>query len=380
MMQDEYLTDAITVAGSYHQARLFRPRTEGGYYMERPTSTVAFQPNLALYPPAGPWPVVESTTADPDILRRARDGADKLNMQFDLWLVTLHSSTLGQAHPELCVQNLVGDQYSFSLCPSQPRVRAYATGLVNDVCQQVQPHTLLLESASFMPSSHDTYPLRVLTHIGEAAHWLLGLCFCSSCLARAQASDIDALGALYDARSLLPALLDEGGDSLAEGAAPSPLGPILVGWSRLRAYAEMRMGVVTDLLKEMCQAAHDAGVRVEVMVNADVGDVNRAWSVGFDLRTLGEIADGAAVQVGRGGANGVRAEMSSLRALAPTLSASAALNAGFPATPDRDTLIASAAAAAETSVAAIRYQNWGLLSGERLGWVRAANAALLDRA
>ncbi|MFN8482163.1 MAG: hypothetical protein U0768_03760 [Anaerolineae bacterium] len=376
-MQDTYLSDAIAVAGSYHQARLFRPRAEHGYYMERPTSTLAFHPDLTLYPPEGPWPVVDVATADAAVLSQARDAAEKLDMQFDVWLVTLHSSTLGMAHPDLCVQNLAGDRYSFSLCPTHARVRSYAVGLVRDVCRQARPHTLLLESASFMPSTHDTYPLRVLTHIGEAAHWLLGLCFCSSCLAHAQANDVDALGALYDARSLLPRLLNERAEHVPVAAEPSPLSAILVGWPRLRAYAEMRMGIVTALLREISQAARDSGVLLEVMVNADVEHVTSAWSVGLDLRRLSEVAEGAAVQSRGVGAAGILAEISSVRALAPGLRVSATLNAGYPVAPDRETLIASAVAAVEASAQAVRYENWGLLSEERLDWVRAANAAIL---
>ncbi|MFN8471300.1 MAG: hypothetical protein U0822_03695 [Anaerolineae bacterium] len=380
VMQDTYLSDAVAIAGSSHQARLFNPRSDHGHYMERPTSTLAFQPDLSLYPPEGPWPVVDPMTADPAILTQARDAAEKLDMQFDVWLVTLHSSTLGQAHPDLCAQNLSGDRYSFSLCPSQPRVRGYAVGLLRDICRQVHPHTLILESASFMPASHASYHSSILTPIGETAQWLLGLCFCSSCLARAHASDVDALGALYDARQLLPSLLSEGSDSLPDARQPSPLSAILVGWPRLRAYAEMRMGIVTSLLHEMTQVARETGARVEVIVNADLEHVGHAWTLGLDIGKLGEAVDGAIVQGGRLSRGSAQGETCSLRALAPNLPVSVTLDGGYPTTPDRDTLVANALAAAEASAQAIRYQNWGLLSSQRLDWVRAANAALLGLA
>ncbi len=377
VMQDTYLSDAVAVAGSYHQARLFAPRGEQGYFMERPNSTLAFHPNLSLYPPEGPWPIVDPATADPGTLAQAREAAEKLDMQFDIWLVMLHSSTLGQAHSDLCVQNLAGDRYSFNLCPSQPRGRSYALGLVRDVCRQFRPHNLILESPTFMPARHDHYHAGVAAPIGEASDWLLGLCFCSACLARAQAADIDALGALYDARSLLPALLQNSLDGVASAPGPSPLSALLVGWPRLRAYAEMRMEAVMSLLAEIVRVAHDANARVEVILNAGVDYVSRAWMLGLDVGKLGNVIDGTVILGNPAPAGGVQREMGTARVLAPQLPMAVALEAGYPAAPDRDALIASALGAAEASAEAIYYRNWGLLTSQRLDWVRAANSALL---
>ncbi len=377
VMQETYLSNAIVIAGSYHQARLFAPRGEQSYYMERPASTLAFHPTLSFYPPEGPWPVVDLSIADPAIIAQARDVAATLDMQFLVWLVTLHSSTLGQAHPDLCVQNLAGDRYSFNLCPSQPRVRSYAMGLVRDVCKQAHPHSLILESPSFMSASHESYHMGVSTPIGEAAGWLLGLCFCSRCLARAQAQDIDALGALYDARSLLPALLQDNADSLPDAHGPSPLTAILLGWPRLRAYAEMRMDVVMSLLTEMTHVAHDANARVQVIINADVGHVSRAWMLGLDVGKLGAAVDGAVVLANPSDTIGLQREMSMLRALAPSLPMNVSLDAGYPATLDRDALVHAAIASTEASAEGVLYRNWGLLTSQRLDWVRAANVAVL---
>ena len=380
VMQETYLSDAIVVAGSYHQDRLFAPRGEQGYYMERPTSTVAFHPNLSFYPPEGPWPIVDLATADPAIIAQARDAADKLDMQFAVWLVTLHASTLGQAHPDLCVQNLAGDRYSFNLCPSQPRVRSYGLGLVRDVCRQIRPQSLILESPSYMSASHETHHTSVMTPIGEAAQWLLSLCFCSSCLARAQARDIDAVGALYDARSLLPALLHDDADSLPTAHGPSPLTAILLGWPRLRAYSEMRMDVVMSLVSEMTQVAHGASSRVQVIINTEIGHVSRAWMLGLDVGKLGQAVDGVVVLGNPSDTVSVQREISTLRALAPELPMSVALNSGYPATLERDALVNTAITASEAAAEAIFYRNWGLLTPQRLDWVRAANAALLGLA
>ena len=50
-------------------------------------------------------------------------------MAVNVWLVLLHNTRLGMAHPDAVVRNAFGDPYFYNLCPSAPDARAYAIGL-----------------------------------------------------------------------------------------------------------------------------------------------------------------------------------------------------------------------------------------------------------
>lgn len=376
-MRDVSGCNAIALAASYHSGSLLTPRRSGALFTRRERSMVMYHPDLSLYPAEGPWPVEDSATADVDIIGQVSAGCANLSMQLNLWLVLLHNSTLGEAHSDLCARNLTGDTYTFSLCPAQPRVRAYAVGLVRDVCRQYRPHTLLLESASFMPALHGAHHEIALVHLGSTARWLLGLCFCAACVGRAEAARLDVEATIQDARTLLDAVLDVA--ETGESAYPrfSDLGSALLARPRLRTYAEMRIQTVMSLLQELRDTAHEYGVRIEVIPNSGVRPLAQGWTLGVEVGSLGEVVDGALVLAYYPAAGDVMAELGNLAGLARDLAFSVALNVGAIATPTRNTLIQNALAAARSGARGLFYYNWGLLSQQRLEWVRDANQAVL---
>lgn len=376
-MKNDYYCNAIAVAGSYHTATLLTPRSQQSLISERRGAMVAFNPDLSLYAPEGPWPLVDSSTADEDILGHIARACDRLEMQLNLWLVVLHSSSLGQAHPDLCQVNLAGDRYSYALCPSQSRVRAYAVGLVKDVCQHYRPHTLLLESAHFMPPLHGGHHEISLVNLNPLLHWLMGLCFCPACVARAEREDVDSSGALEDARSLLTTMLDDENHGAPSVVRHEDISGILMEMPRLQAYSDIRVETVMSLLQEIGFAADVYNTRVEVIPNTGVRPLARSWQLGVSIRGLKNVVSGAMVLGYYPDAADVEAELRSYKSLAGALPFSVALNAGYPQTTSPGSLSARAAAAVAGGARGLFYYNWSLLTERRLDWVRQANLALL---
>ena len=64
--------------------------------------------------------------------RMFRELADA-GLAVNAWLVPLHNTRLGQAYPDITVENAFGDRYVYSLCPSSPDAREYAIALCKDV-------------------------------------------------------------------------------------------------------------------------------------------------------------------------------------------------------------------------------------------------------
>lgn len=370
-MRDDYACNAVALAGSYHSATLLTPRGTRSYIVERPDASVMFHPDLAAYPPEGPWPVVDTAIADAGILGQAADACARLGMQLNVWLVVLHSSALGRAHPDLTCCNVMGDAYSFSLCPAQARVRAYAVGLVRDVCRRARPHTLLLESATFMPVLHGGHHDISLLAMNPVLQWLLTLCFCPACVAHAERAAVDVVGAADDARAMLRALMNEG------AAGEGVLGSALIERPRLAAYSQSRIATVMSLLGEMRGAAAECGARLEVIPNTGVRSITRSWALGVQLGGLRDVADGAMVLGYYPEPSEVITELHQFQLLAGDLPFSLALNVGHALSPTRPGLIARAVAGTQAGARGVFYYNWGLLSEERLSWVRAANEAVL---
>lgn len=356
VMRDDYGCNAVALAGSYHSATLLTPRGAQSYVVERPDAAVMFHPDLAAYPPEGPWPVVDTAAADADILRRTADGCSRLGMEFDVWLVVLHSSALGRAHSDLTCYNVMGDAYSFSLCPSQARVRAYAVGLIRDVCRQVHPHTLLLESATFMPALHGGHHDISLLAMNPMLQWLLTLCFCPACTARAEWAAVDVAGAADDARGMLRVLLNDGAAGVA-AAGVEVLGSALVERPRLAAYSQVRIATVMSLLGEMRVAATECGARLEVIPNTGVRPIARSWALGVHLAGLREVADGAMVLGYYAEPGEVITELNQYQLLAGDLPFSLALNVGHTLSPTRTGLVARAMAGTQAGARGIFYYN-----------------------
>lgn len=375
-MGDDYQCDAIAVAGSYHSATLLTPRGPRAYIVERPDDAVLFHPDLAAYPPEGPWPIVDTATADADVLRQVADACARRRMQLNVWLVVLHNSALGRVHPDLTCSNVMGDRYSHGLCPSQPRVRAYAVGLVRDVCRQVQPHTVVLESASFMAALHGGHHDISLLALNPVLQWLLTLCFCPACVARAEAAGVAVADAADDARAMLRALMNDGAAGVA-AAGMEVLGSVLVERPRLAAYSQARIATVMSLLGEMRAAAAECSARLEVIPNTGVRPIARSWALGVHLSGLRDVADGAMVLGYDAEPGEVITELRQYHLLADDLPFSLALNVGHTLTPTRSGLVARALAGVYAGARGVFYYNWGLLSEERLRWVRAANEAIM---
>ncbi len=375
-MQDT-LCNAVALAASYHSVTALTPRSPTSWVGQRSEAVVSFQPNVDCYPPEGPWPLVDQETANADVLGQARRACDSHDMQLNLWLVVLHSSSLAHIHPDLCATNCRGDRYVHSLCPSQPRIRAYATGLVRDVCEQFRPHTLLLESATFMPALHGGHHEIALVGLRPLARWLLSLCFCPACVARARADGVDAELARRTTERLLTGLLNrEAGPTLP--APDDGLSAVLLAYPALRQYAEMRMRAVMSLLTEIKATAAAYRVRSEVIPNTGVRPLSLSWTLGVSLRDLADAADGAMLLGYTPDTTEIEAEISSLRLLAGDIPFSVALNAGSALTPGAGALVAHALAATRAGARGLFYYNWSLLPEHRLAWVREANAAVLD--
>jgi hypothetical protein len=365
--------NAIALNASYHSARLFRPRMDGPLTCQRPGATVAFTPDPLHYEARAPLPAVDRRLAEARVLARARERCEALNMDFGLWVVGLHNSTLGNADAELCVRNCFGDTYTYTLCPANPRVRAYLRGLATDVCAQLRPHRILLEAIGYLGIQHGVHHELFLHPLGEAERMLLSLCFCPHCLARASEAGVDGKAAQEQARRWARNLMAEERGALSADYTVAEMPALLVESPDLSAYLRARTETTASLVAELYQIVMAYGVRLEVMPTSFVRPTSRAWLEGVSLRRLAEACDALLPLPYFTDPAEVAADLRWVKVMAGDVPLVAGLSACHPATPSAENLAAKVVFCLEQSVEGVYYYNYGLLSEQRLDWVAEAN-------
>src|SRR5918995_4713647 len=188
-VQNRAGVNGLTMAVAYHDARDVFPHNpvrkvrylEGGAHF--------FPPDVARY--GNLQPRVSELARSGDPLGELCEAASERGMHVNAWAVFLHNDRLGFSHPECATQNAFGDRYLTDLCPSNPEVRAYARALVSDIARY-EISTILAESLHFHVLAHGYHHERYFEELGTVGIYLLGLCFCTHCLAAARRTGVDA--------------------------------------------------------------------------------------------------------------------------------------------------------------------------------------------
>jgi hypothetical protein len=363
--------DTVTMAASYHAGKFLRPHGRSGKVYFPEDGTVYFHANPARY--GAIKPVANRMLKERDVLRELTDGK---RMAVNVWLVVLHNTLLGSAHPEASVANAFGDRYIYSLCPAAPEARAYALGLAKDVTESYGVSGISLETPGFLPYAHGYHHEFALNMPNRWLDSLLGLCFCDHCVKGAQKAGIDAL-------KLKAEVAQDIGDYLASDADfPADMAEAFwhadtLGGHQLGPFLLWRSGVVTSLVAEI-----RAGVRKDVNV-AIIPSVARptggAWYEGSDLKALAEAAGIIEACFYEPAAARVKADLFDVkRRLRGKGKLRGILRPAYPDFAGEAEFMAAIEALVEGGVKELAFYNWGHLRGANVARIAKA-MKLLDR-
>ena len=220
------------------------------------------------------------------------------------WTVFLDNTTLGLAHPDVTQENCFGDRAApADLCPSHPDVRAYATALARSVAR-LGVEAVFAESLHFGFFGHGYHHERCFVELGPVEEFLLGLCFCGHCRARAGEGGVDAQAARAAAVRITGGVLD-GGAPLPDELSPAGLAECAD--EDLSHYVATRTGTVTTLVAEVTRAVASEGSQLVFLdlAGAVKGYADglpaggladeAAWQAGVDPAAVGAAADGYAI-------------------------------------------------------------------------------------
>jgi hypothetical protein len=361
--------NGINIAAAYHAGRFFQPRSLRGKTYFPEDGTIYFQPDPRLWAERRMVPKVAEAVAGQEVLGDLIAARDRGGLSVACWTVCLHNMRLGLLHPEACTRSAFGDPNPFSLCPSHPEVRAYATTLLKDLTTRYLPDIVQLETPGFMGYAHGYHHEKDGLGLTAEDDFLLSLCFCDACIAGAAKAGVDAAAARKTVRRWI-------GDA-AERAVPAPRwpdfadrGPEVFGdHPEVEAFIRWRCEPVTTLVAAIRDAANPR-VRIDV--------IDDGWRAGSDLAALARIVEGVVFCAYDRTPQAVAADTAEVKAqLAATTNLAVGMRLFHPEMRSAEDIVARSVVAMRAGADEIAYYNYGLVPAARLDWVRAARDAVM---
>ena len=355
--------DTVTMAGSYHAGKFLRPHGKTGKVYFPEDGVVYFKPDPKRY--GAIKPVVHSlVAAGKDVMREL---ADQDRLSTNVWLVLLHNTRLGEAHPKSTVANAFGDRLVYNLCPSAPDARAYAIGLAIDVTESYPVVGVSLETPGFLPYAHGFHHEFSLNRPNRWLNAQLGLCFCEHCMAGAKRAGLKIEALRKEVASNIEAYLASDVDFPDDMAEAFWLADARADGD-FAAFLAWRCTVVTSLVREIRDAVRrNATVAVIPSVARPTGG---AWYEGSDLKALAEAAGVIEACFYEPNAGRIKADLHDVkRRLRGAGALRGIVRPAFPDLETKDEFLAAMHALGQGSVREVAFYNWGHIRDANLNWI-----------
>ena len=367
--------NAVSLATSYHAGRFLQPRSakQKAYFPE--DGTVYYQIDPSYWEGSEIQPQMSSIVeSGGDMLAALVDLREKTGLKVNCWTVCLHNTRLGMLHPSHVTRNAFGNPNYYNLCPSSPAARDYVVRLVREITTRYRPDMVELESPNFLGFVHEYHHEKDLVGISAEDDFLLALCFCPHCMARAEAAGAPAKAAQAQVAALIEAMCTRAVPERQFPDFPAAGIEAFRAYPELLAYLQWRSEPVTSLIGEIKAAADPASKIVLV-------DLKDGWLGGVDLEACGALCDGAVLCCYEmTPEQGAEVLADGRRALGPDKYLGLGLRLYYPEVDGPEILTARAAAGIAAGGEGVNFYNYGLIPAARLDWIKAAATACQKRA
>ena len=246
---------------------------------------VFFTPNSKRYGAIKPVPH-SMIASGRDVVREL---ADQRELATNVWLVLLHNTRLGEAHPNATVANAFGDHYVYNLCPSAPDARAYAIGLARDVTKSYPVAGVSLGDARASCLTHtDTITSSRSIALTAGSIPSLASAFVSIARLGPKQAGIKIEALRRQVALDIEAYLASDVDYPADMAEAFWLADTRTD-GELAAFLGLRCDIVTSLVREIRDSLCDQAQRSQSSPLSPVRP-RGAWYEGSDLKALAEAA------------------------------------------------------------------------------------------
>ncbi|MER5365126.1 hypothetical protein [Streptomyces sp. NPDC002722] len=280
----------VTLAAAYHSTRALTPRHPGHRIVTAEHAAVLYPPDAARWAGRELRPREQSWVASDDAFAEAAEALAGAGLEVHTWVVLAHDSRLGAEHPDTSVVNAYGDRYPWAPCIAGAAVREYLTDLAAEAAVRTGARGTELESCGWYGFAHlHAHDKIAGVGLGDAAQYLMSLCFCPACRTGYAGQGLEADGLAAAVRGAL--------EPVWAGAGASETGRAgiekLLGADLTEATLRWR-GTVARTLQESAVAAVRAAAEpgFQVLLHADPEPHRTGANVGVDPEHILSVADG----------------------------------------------------------------------------------------
>ncbi|MFH9470158.1 hypothetical protein ACH4LT_23200 [Streptomyces clavifer] len=281
----------VTLASAYHSTRALTPRHPGRRIVTAEHAAVLYPPDYGRWAGRGLHPYPQSWVPGDDPYAEAAEALAGAGLTVHSWVVLAHNSRMGAEHPDTSVVNAYGDRYPWAPCIAQPAVHAYLVDLAAEAAVRPGAAGTDLESCGWYGFAHlHAHDKTSGVALGDAAQYLMSLCFCADCRAgyAGQGLDPDELRAAVR-RALEPVWAAPGSAETGWSGVEKLLGAGLAGATR-QWREQVARGLQEAAVAAVRQAAQDPDF--QVLLHADPASYRVGANVGVDPAHILSTADG----------------------------------------------------------------------------------------
>lgn len=358
----------VTLASAYHSTRALTPRHSDHRIVTAEHAAVLYPPDATRWAGHALHPYAQSWVAGEDPYAEAAEALAGAGLQVHSWVVLAHNSRLGAEHPDTSVVNAYGDRYPWAPCIAQPAVHAYLVNLAAEAAVRPGASGTELESLGWYGFAHlHAHDKTSGIALGDAAQYLMSLCFCADCQAGYGSVGLDCEELRVAVRKAL-APLWAGAGSTEQGWSGVEK---LLGAGLADTTLRWRVQVARGLQEAAVAAvrAEAAGRDFQVLLHADPAPYRAGANVGVDPAHILATADGVVLPC-TGGDLAREAVLGPFAGLSGVLAANFNVVSGMGGSPG--TLARDAAHAASLGADELRLYHAGLASGPDLSAVAGA--------
>lgn len=351
----------VTLAAAYHSTRALTPRHPARRIVTAEYAAVLYPPDADRWAGRGLRPYTQAWVDSGDAYAEAAEALAGAGLDVHSWVVLAHNSRLGAEHPETSVVNAYGDRYPWAPCIAQSAVRAYLVDLAAEAAVRDGARGTELESCGWYGFAHLHAHDKVAgVGLGDAAQYLMSLCFCPDCRAGYGGQGLDAEEVSRAVRGALePVWAGAGAPGAGWGGVGKLLGPDLAA-ATLRWRTEVAQGLQESVVAAVRAAAAPG---FQVLLHADPAPYRSGANVGVEPDHILSVADGVVLPC-TGGDAAREAVLGPFAGRGGVLAANLTVVRGMGGSPD--TLERDAAHAASLGANQLRLYHAGLASGPDL--------------
>ncbi|MFF1422520.1 hypothetical protein [Streptomyces sp. NPDC058280] len=356
----------VTLASAYHSTRALTPRHPRHRVVTAEHAAVLYPPDESRWAGHDLRPYAAGVWAPGDAYGEAAEALAGAGLDVHSWVVLAHNSRLGAERPDTSVVNAYGDRYPWAPCIARPAVAAYLVELAAEAAVRPGARGTELESCGWYGLAHlHAHDKIAGVGLGDAAHYLMSLCFCADCREgyAGLGADPDELGGAVR-RALEPVWATgsaEAGRTAVEKLLGADLAAVTFDWrgGSARTLQESAVAAV--------RAAAEPGF--QVLLHADPAPYRTGANAGVDPAHILGVADGVVLPCTGGAAEAMLTPFADHRSELSVLAANFTVVSGMGGSPA--TLAEDAARAEALGATELRLYHAGLASDADLTSVAA---------